>query len=211
MANNVPDIIVLSDDDEPKGPVPDDIIVVPDSDDDDPEGQGPDIDDDNPEGQGPDIDDDDNPEGQGPDIDDDDNPEGQDVDSDDNNPEQDVASDDNNPEAQGPDSDNGNDNKRRRRGGIYKMWLFCDELLIMTTLATERHRSGRELSNADLYRAVRGTLYRKTASKAAVASKVHGLKTKFRKAFARGGPSNKDRNQRLFDLSMVAWPELMQE
>ncbi|CAO2186413.1 unnamed protein product [Urochloa humidicola] len=172
MANNVSDIIVLSDDDDPKGPVPDDIIVVPDSDDDDPEGQGPDIDDDNPEGQGPDIDN-----------------------------EQDVDSDDNN-------SDNGNDNKRRRRGGIYEMWLFCDELLIMTTLAAERHRSGQVLSNADLYRAVRGALYRKTATAADVASKVHGLKTKFRNAFDRGGPSNNDRDQRLYDLSMVIWPDL---
>ncbi|CAN6234143.1 unnamed protein product [Urochloa humidicola] len=101
-------------------------------------------------------------------------------------------------------SDSDNDNQP---GVIYQRWLFSDLLLILTTLVAERHRSGELMPIPDLYGAVLGDLCRLNPTVEDLARQVNALRAKFRKSLRDGGPANNDRDQMLFELSVVVWPD----
>ncbi|CAN6246630.1 unnamed protein product [Urochloa humidicola] len=141
---------------------------------------------------------------------------GEEMDVGDNN-HQEVEEDDIDQRGEQMDVDNNNnqhevDNNNNQQDGepIYVHWPFPDELLILNTLAADRRRnsSGDEkMSTRDLYNAINGDLKRKQATFPDLSKKVSALKTKFKEAVDNHGPGQNERDQRLYELSKLVWPE----
>ncbi|KAL6650182.1 hypothetical protein ACP70R_009107 [Stipagrostis hirtigluma subsp. patula] len=99
---------------------------------------------------------------------------------------------------------------RERPAPCNQCWSFRDEVKILTVLAAELRDAGvRPGPSALLDALLLAGLSRKNPKAADVAKKLYGLREKFRRAVASGGPQGRPRDRQLYELSKEVWPELL--
>ncbi|CAO2186410.1 unnamed protein product [Urochloa humidicola] len=223
MANNGPDpmIIDVSSDDEDDNNQPEDVVIIDVSSDEEDDGDqqedeviidvSSDEEEDGQQDEEVEEVDNDDQRGEEVDIDNDNQQQGEEVEEVDNDQRRGEEVDvDNNQNQQQVDNQQGVDNNQNQQGErIYIHWPFSDELLILNTLAAYRRKSSgdKEMANRDLYDAINGHLQRDQPTFPDLSKKVSALNSKFKKAVSDHGPGHRARDQRLYELSKLVWPE----